>query len=70
MQIDQDTFDDIVKAMVDKLDAQHKHVKTSTCGGALVPFHLGYATASSAMADALQEHGITIADEAASTAGA
>lgn len=60
MQIEQDKFDEIVKSMVVNLDATHQHVQTVTSGGPPVPFRLGYATASSALSAALQQHGIAI----------
>ncbi|MEZ7523842.1 hypothetical protein [Burkholderia vietnamiensis] len=62
MHIEASKFDDIVKSMVGYLDAQHGHVQTLTSGGKPVPFHLGYATASTALAAALQEHGITVSE--------
>ncbi|MBR8427291.1 hypothetical protein [Burkholderia cenocepacia] len=69
MQIDASTFDDIVKSMVRAMDAQHQHVKTITGGGEPVQFRLGLATASSALAAALQEHGIAVSDSDESERG-
>ena len=60
MQIEYDKFNEIVKAMVDKLDAKYAHVKTSTMGCALEPFHIGYACAADALEAAMNEHGITV----------
>jgi hypothetical protein len=62
MHIEAGKFEDIVRAMVDNLDVQHKHVLTVTGGGNPVPFHIGLATASSALAAALQGHGITVSE--------
>lgn len=62
MHIEAGKFESIVRAMVDNLDAQHKHVLTVTGGGNPVPFHIGLATTSSALAAALQEHGIAVSE--------
>ncbi|HGO6128507.1 TPA: hypothetical protein ACK3RK_007092 [Burkholderia cepacia] len=62
MHIEAGKFEGIVRAMVDHLDAQHKHVLTVTGRGNPVPFHIGLATASSALAAALQEHGIAVSE--------
>ncbi|WP_334043577.1 hypothetical protein [Burkholderia ambifaria] len=62
MRIHATKFDDIVKSMVSALEAQHSHVKTVTGGGEPVQFRLGLATTSSALAAALQNHGVLIDD--------
>lgn len=60
MQLTQGKFDQIVDALVDHLDAKHKHVQTVTSGGPATAFHIGYSVAADALQVALEAHGVKV----------